>query len=48
MRYVVLAIVWVSLYAAASTMSYHDAVRRYEHCMAMVEKGAWPQEVCDV
>jgi len=37
----------VTAWVAVSTSDYYEAIQRHEHCLSMVEQGAWPEEVCN-
>ena len=39
---------WLVLaaFGLVGQMDYEDAVAQHAHCLAMVEAGSWPAEVC--
>tara|TARA_R100000750_G_scaffold34860_1_gene22436 strand:- start:1311 stop:1466 length:156 start_codon:yes stop_codon:yes gene_type:complete len=40
------ALLLLALFGLVGEMDYQDAVAQHEHCLKMVEQGAWPPEVC--
>lgn len=44
-RMIIAVVALAICFIVASTLSYHDAVDHYEHCMAMIDAGAWPEEM---
>ena len=37
----------LALFGLVGQMDYEDAVAEHAHCLAMVEAGSWPAEVCE-
>lgn len=37
----------LALFGLVGQMDYEDAVAQHAHCLAMVEQGVWPAEVCE-
>lgn len=37
----------LALFGLVGQMDYEDAVAQHAHCLAMVEAGSWPAEVCE-
>lgn len=40
------ALVILGLFGIAGQMDYEDELAQHAHCLDMVERGAWPAEVC--
>jgi len=41
------ALLVLALFGLVGQMDYEDAVAQHAHCLAMVEAGSWPAEVCE-
>ena len=37
----------LAAFGLVGQMDYGDAVAQHAHCLAMVEAGSWPAEVCE-
>ena len=37
----------LAAFGLVGQMDYEDEVAQHEHCLAMVEAGSWPAEVCE-
>lgn len=44
---VAIALLALAMFGLVGQMDYEDAVAQEAHCLAMVEDGHWPAEVCE-
>lgn len=43
----IVALLVLAAFGLVGQMDYEDAVAQEAHCLAMVEAGSWPAEVCE-